>query len=117
MAEKRRASKKEEDSGPRGMSRSAWFEDQKKKLSKELEANGLDITKAYLLESQEAAEAKYNKWEKKTAAFGWDGERQTGREGVVVQMDERGRGRGRGRERERENGRGMGWSPHHGGRE
>ena len=81
MAEKRRASKKEEDSGPRGMSRSAWFEDQKKKLSKDLEANGLDITKAYLLESQEAAEAKYNKWEKKTAAFGWDGERRRGEGG------------------------------------
>lgn len=81
MAEKRRAAKEAEEEAeerPRGMSKSSWSEEQKKRLSKQLQANGLDITKAYLLENQEQAEAKYNKWEKKGAAFGWDGEEGEG---------------------------------------
>jgi hypothetical protein len=30
--------------------------------------------KAYMLDTQETAEAKYKKWEKEPAPYGWDGE-------------------------------------------
>ncbi|KAI3872310.1 hypothetical protein MKX03_019577 [Papaver bracteatum] len=56
----------------RGTSTQKWVEDRKKKLGKLLDSNGLDIEKAYMLDTQEAAEAKYKKWEKKSAPFGWD---------------------------------------------
>lgn len=49
---------------PRGVSKQKWIEEKKKILGKHLDANGLDITKAYMLDTQEAAEAKYKKWEK-----------------------------------------------------
>ncbi|GJP53339.1 hypothetical protein CLOM_g12499, partial [Closterium sp. NIES-68] len=71
VAEKRREEKPEEEES-RGVSKAAWFEEKKRKMSKQLEAGGLDITKAYMLETQEAAETKYKKWEKKEAPFGWD---------------------------------------------
>lgn len=57
----------------RGISKQKWLEDRKKKIGKLLDANGLDMTKAYMLDTQEAAEAKYKKWEKDPAPFGWDG--------------------------------------------
>ncbi|CAI5458725.1 unnamed protein product [Closterium sp. Yama58-4] len=71
VAEKRREEKPEEEES-RGVSKAAWFEEKKRKMSKQLDAAGLDITKAYMLETQEAAESKYKKWEKKPAPFGWD---------------------------------------------
>ncbi|CAI5986613.1 unnamed protein product [Closterium sp. NIES-65] len=71
VAEKRREEKPEEEES-RGVSKAAWFEEKKRKMSKQLDAAGLDITKAYMLETQEAAESKYKKWEKKEAPFGWD---------------------------------------------
>ncbi|KEH44361.1 Pre-mRNA-splicing factor syf2, putative [Medicago truncatula] len=56
----------------RGVSKQKWLDDRKKKIGKLLDANGLDMTKAYMLDTQEAAEEKYKKWEKDPAPFGWD---------------------------------------------
>ncbi|CAK7329472.1 unnamed protein product [Dovyalis caffra] len=42
------------------------------KIGKLLDANDLDMTKAYMLDTQDAAEAKYKKWEKDPAPYGWD---------------------------------------------
>ncbi|XP_019441737.1 PREDICTED: pre-mRNA-splicing factor syf2 isoform X2 [Lupinus angustifolius] len=56
----------------RGISKQKWLEDRKKKIGKLLDANGLDMTKAYMLDTQEAAEVKYKKWEKDPAPSGWD---------------------------------------------
>lgn len=69
IAEKKRQETVHE---PRGVSKQKWIEEKKKILGKHLDANGLDITKAYMLDTQEAAESKYKKWEKKPAPFGWD---------------------------------------------
>ncbi|KAG0503302.1 hypothetical protein HPP92_003374 [Vanilla planifolia] len=52
----------------------AEAEDRKKKIGKLLDSNGLDLKKAYMLDTQESAEAKYKKWEKDPAPSGWDGE-------------------------------------------
>lgn len=57
----------------RGVSKQKWLDDRKRKIGKLLDANGLDMTKAYMLDTQEAAEEKYKKWEKDPAPFGWDG--------------------------------------------
>ena len=57
----------------RGISKQKWFDDRKKKIGKLLDANGLDMTKAYMLDTQESAEGKYKKWEKDPAPYGWDG--------------------------------------------
>lgn len=57
----------------RGVSKQKWLEDRKKKIGKLLDANGLEMTKSYMLDTQEAAEQKYKKWEKDPAPFGWDG--------------------------------------------
>ncbi|KAA3465530.1 pre-mRNA-splicing factor syf2-like [Gossypium australe] len=57
----------------RGISKQKWLEERKKKIGKLLDANGLDLQNAYMLDTQEAAEAKYKKWEKDPAPFGWDG--------------------------------------------
>jgi hypothetical protein len=65
--------KMEAPSESRGISKQKWLEDRKKKIGKLLDANGLDMTKAYMLDTQEAAEVKYKKWEKDPAPFGWDG--------------------------------------------
>lgn len=70
VAEKKREDAPEE---PRGVSKQKWFEEKKRKVGKQLEANGLDMSKAYMLDTQEDAEDKYKKWEKKPAPFGWDG--------------------------------------------
>ncbi|XP_061364730.1 uncharacterized protein LOC133308143 [Gastrolobium bilobum] len=56
----------------RGVSKQKWLEDRKKKIGKLLDANGLDLTKAYMLDTQDAAEEKYKKWEKDPAPSGWD---------------------------------------------
>ncbi|KAL6958184.1 hypothetical protein U1Q18_034697 [Sarracenia purpurea var. burkii] len=56
----------------RGVSKEKWIEERKKKIGKLLDANGLDMTKAYMLDTEERAEAKYKKWEKEPAPFGWD---------------------------------------------
>ncbi|GMY05425.1 pre-mRNA-splicing factor syf2 [Fagus crenata] len=56
----------------RGISKQKWLDDRKKKIGKLLDANGLDMTKAYMLDTQESAEAKYKKWEKDPAPYGWD---------------------------------------------
>lgn len=66
--------KMEPPSESRGISKQKWLEDRKKKIGKLLDANGLDMTKAYMLDTQEAAESKYKKWEKDAAPYGWDGE-------------------------------------------
>ncbi|KAJ7953207.1 Pre-mRNA-splicing factor syf2 [Quillaja saponaria] len=62
----------EAPSESRGISKQKWLEERKKKIGKLLDANGLDLTKAYMLDTQEAAETKYKKWEKDPAPFGWD---------------------------------------------
>lgn len=56
----------------RGISKEKWLEERKKKVGRLLEANGLDMAKAYMLDTQEAAESKYKKWEKDPAPHGWD---------------------------------------------
>lgn len=56
----------------RGVSKEKWLEDRKKKIGKLLDSNGLDLSKAYMLDTEEAAEAKYKKWEKDPAPSGWD---------------------------------------------
>ncbi|KAH0645273.1 hypothetical protein KY284_033157 [Solanum tuberosum] len=56
----------------RGMSKQKWIEERKKKIGNLLDANGLDMSKAYMLDTQDSAEAKYNKWEKEPAPAGWD---------------------------------------------
>lgn len=57
----------------RGISKQKWLEERKKKIGKLLEANGLDMSKAYMLDTEEMAESKYKKWEKEPAPAGWDG--------------------------------------------
>ncbi|KAL9274373.1 Pre-mRNA-splicing factor syf2-like protein [Drosera capensis] len=68
------AEKKKMEAPPesRGISKQKWLEERKKKIGKLLDANGLDMTKAFMLDTQEAAEAKYKKWEKDPAPAGWD---------------------------------------------
>ncbi|XP_044487786.1 pre-mRNA-splicing factor syf2-like isoform X1 [Mangifera indica] len=69
VAEKKRMESPQES---RGISKQKWLEERKKKIGKLLDSNGLDMTKAHMLDTQEAAEAKYKKWEKDPAPFGWD---------------------------------------------
>lgn len=69
IAEKKRAEAPVET---RGVSKAKWFEEKKKRLEKQLDANGLDVSKAFMLDTQEAAEVKYKKWDKEPAPFGWD---------------------------------------------
>ncbi|KAH7692917.1 pre-mRNA-splicing factor SYF2 protein [Dioscorea alata] len=68
------AEKKKMEAPPesRGVSKQKWLEDRKKKIGKLLDSNGLEMSKAYMLDTQEMAEAKYKKWEKDPAPFGWD---------------------------------------------
>ncbi|KAK4730234.1 hypothetical protein R3W88_023222 [Solanum pinnatisectum] len=56
----------------RGMSNQKWIEERKKKIGNLLDANGLDMSKAYMLDTQDSAEAKYNKWEEEPVLPGWD---------------------------------------------
>ena len=70
IAEKKRAEAPVES---RGISKQKWFEEKQKRLGKQLELNGLNTSKAFMLDTQEQAETKYKKWEKKPAPFGWDG--------------------------------------------
>ncbi|KAL3843354.1 hypothetical protein ACJIZ3_000757 [Penstemon smallii] len=56
----------------RGISKQKWLEERKKKIGKLLDANGLDMSKAYMLDTQEMAETKYKKWDKEPAPDGWD---------------------------------------------
>ena len=70
VAEKKRMEAPPES---RGVSKEKWIEERKKKIGKLLDSNGLDMTKAYMLDTEEMAEAKYKKWEKEPAPFGWDG--------------------------------------------
>ncbi|KAJ4834535.1 hypothetical protein Tsubulata_013679, partial [Turnera subulata] len=69
VAEKKRMEAPPES---RGVSKQKWLEEKKRKIGKLLDANGLDMSKAYMLDTQEAAESKYKKWEKDPAPFGWD---------------------------------------------
>nr|CAN77350.1 hypothetical protein VITISV_007542 [Vitis vinifera] len=68
------AEKKKMEAPPesRGISKQKWIEERKKKIGKLLDVNGLDMKKAYMLDTQEMAETKYKKWEKDPAPFGWD---------------------------------------------
>ncbi|GAB2267840.1 hypothetical protein Dimus_002817 [Dionaea muscipula] len=68
------AEKKRMEAPPdvRGISKQKWLEERKKKIGKLLDANGLDMKKAFMLDTQETAEAKYKKWEKDPAPAGWD---------------------------------------------
>ncbi|XP_078173510.1 GCIP-interacting family protein [Carex rostrata] len=68
VAEKKRAAPVES----RGISKQKWLDDRKKKIGKLLDSNGLDMKKAYMLDTQEMAETKYKKWEKDPAPHGWD---------------------------------------------
>ncbi|EPS67286.1 hypothetical protein M569_07489, partial [Genlisea aurea] len=56
----------------RGISKQKWLDERKKKIGKLLDSNGLDMSKAYMLDTQEMAESKYKKWEKEPAPAGWD---------------------------------------------
>ncbi|KAL2542400.1 GCIP-interacting family protein [Abeliophyllum distichum] len=56
----------------RGISKQKWLEERKKKIGRLLDANGLDMSKAYMLDTQDMAESKYKKWEKEPAPGGWD---------------------------------------------
>ncbi|KAF6168785.1 hypothetical protein GIB67_012183 [Kingdonia uniflora] len=69
VAEKK---KMEAQPEPRGVSKEKWIEERKKKTGKLLDANGLDMSKSYMLDTQDMAEKKYKKWEKDPAPFGWD---------------------------------------------
>ncbi|GLT42938.1 hypothetical protein SLA2020_169150 [Shorea laevis] len=69
VAEKKRMEAPPES---RGISKQKWIDERKKKIGKLLDANGLDMKNAYMLDTQEAAETKYKKWEKDPAPFGWD---------------------------------------------
>ncbi|XAR72688.1 hypothetical protein NMG60_11019414 [Bertholletia excelsa] len=69
VAEKKRM---EAPAEPRGVSKEKWFEERKKKIGKLLDASGLDMTKAFMLDTEEMAEAKYKKWDKKETPHGWD---------------------------------------------
>ncbi|KAK3131250.1 hypothetical protein QOZ80_6BG0504070 [Eleusine coracana subsp. coracana] len=69
VAEKKRMEPRGET---RGVSKQKWLEDRKKKIGKLLDSNGLDMSKAYMLDTQETAEVKYKKWEKEPAPHGWD---------------------------------------------
>ncbi|CAK9134554.1 unnamed protein product [Ilex paraguariensis] len=69
VAEKKRM---EAPSESRGISKEKWLEERKKKIGKLLDSNGLDMTKAYMLDTQDVAETKYKKWEKEPAPVGWD---------------------------------------------
>ncbi|CAI9764326.1 unnamed protein product [Fraxinus pennsylvanica] len=69
VAEKKRMEPPEES---RGISKQKWLEERKKKIGRLLDANGLDMSKAYMLDTQDMAESKYKKWEKEPAPAGWD---------------------------------------------
>eukprot|EP00271_Cylindrocystis_brebissonii_P013427 TRINITY_DN33246_c0_g1_i1.p1 TRINITY_DN33246_c0_g1~~TRINITY_DN33246_c0_g1_i1.p1 ORF type:complete len:420 (-),score=108.41 TRINITY_DN33246_c0_g1_i1:790-1956(-) len=69
VAEKKAADRPEES---RGVSRQKWYEEKKRKIGSQLDRNGLEMKEAFMLDTQEEAEAKYKKWNKKEAAFGWD---------------------------------------------
>ncbi|CAN0902753.1 Pre-mRNA-splicing factor syf2 [Linum grandiflorum] len=69
VAEKKRLEPPQES---RGISKQKWLEERKKKIGKILDANHLDMKSAYMLDTQEAAEVKYKKWEKEPAPAGWD---------------------------------------------
>ncbi|KAD6795612.1 hypothetical protein R6Q59_020494 [Mikania micrantha] len=69
VAEKKRMEAPQES---RGISKQKWLDERKKKIGKLLEANGLDMKEAYMLDTQQVAEAKYKKWEKEPAPAGWD---------------------------------------------
>lgn len=69
VAEKTKMEAPEES---RGISKQKWLEERKKKIGRLLDANGLDMTKAYMLDTQEMATKKYKKWEKDPAPAGWD---------------------------------------------
>lgn len=69
-AEKKRMEPPQES---RGISKQKWLEERKKRIGKLLDANGLDMKSAYMLDTQEMAESKYKKWEKDPAPYGWDG--------------------------------------------
>ena len=71
IVEKKRENQMDE---PRGVSKKKWYEDKKRRMEKQLAANGLDLSASYMLDTQEDAEAKYKKWEKKDTPFGWDGQ-------------------------------------------
>ncbi|KAL5724046.1 hypothetical protein ACHQM5_007357 [Ranunculus cassubicifolius] len=69
VAEKKKTEAPQET---RGISKQKWIEERKKKIGKLLDSNGLDMKKAYMLDTQEMAESKYKKWEKNPAPCGWD---------------------------------------------
>ncbi|KAI3815564.1 hypothetical protein L1987_15235 [Smallanthus sonchifolius] len=69
VAEKKRMEAPQES---RGISKQKWMDERKKKIGKLLDANGLDMTKSYMLDTQQMAEAKYKKWDKQPAPGGWD---------------------------------------------
>ncbi|MFS7978360.1 putative mRNA splicing factor SYF2 [Helianthus anomalus] len=69
VAEKKRKDGPQES---RGISKQKWLDERKKKIGKLLDANGLDMKEAYMLDTQQVAETKYKKWEKEPAPAGWD---------------------------------------------
>ncbi|CAI9772687.1 unnamed protein product [Fraxinus pennsylvanica] len=69
VAEKKRMEPLEES---RGISKQKWLEERKKIIGRLLDANGLNMSKAYMLDTQDMAESKYKKWEKEPTPAGWD---------------------------------------------
>ncbi|EFJ24446.1 hypothetical protein SELMODRAFT_442403 [Selaginella moellendorffii] len=69
MAERKKQDAPKEE---RGVSKQKWFEEKQKQAGKRLEFSGIDKSKMYMLDTQEAAEEKYKKRDKNPAPFGWD---------------------------------------------
>mmetsp|Transcript_11808 Transcript_11808/g.15991 ORF Transcript_11808/g.15991 Transcript_11808/m.15991 type:complete len:538 (+) Transcript_11808:54-1667(+) len=64
--------KGEEGGNPAGVSKKKFYEQQKEQQARELQAAGLDPSKRHLLDTQEQAEAQYEKQKPKDTPFGWD---------------------------------------------
>lgn len=69
VTEKKRKDQPQEEAN---MSKKRYYEKMQAEKGQELTAAGVDPTKKYLLDTQEDAEYKYKKTEKKETPFGWD---------------------------------------------
>ncbi|CAI9780828.1 unnamed protein product [Fraxinus pennsylvanica] len=55
-----------------GISKQKWLEERKKIIGRLFDANGLNMSKAYMLDTQDMAKSKYKKWEKEPTPADWD---------------------------------------------
>ncbi|GKB62221.1 pre-mRNA-splicing factor SYF2 [Tanacetum coccineum] len=56
----------------RGISKQTWMEDRNKKIGKLLDYNGMDMSKAYMLDMQQMSGGKIQKVGEGTCSSGWD---------------------------------------------